>query len=70
MLMVGRKPGECISIAPAENTDTSMPVDALFSEGAIEIKLLRVSGKKVTIGVSAPDCLVIWRGSLVVDEQE
>lgn len=68
MLIIGRKSGECISIALAESTDPSMRATALFSAGPIEFKLLRVTGQRATIGVSAPDDLIVWRGAIIATD--
>jgi len=61
MLIIKRRADESIVIEPSGDADTSISVAELFASGAIEIRLLDVGPRRVTIAIDAPKELKIWR---------
>lgn len=61
MLIVTRRSDESILISPSEDTDMRMTLEALFADGPIEIRVLGGTGRRVKMGVDAPEQLSIWR---------
>lgn len=62
MLIIKRKTDESITIEPVEGMDTSQTIGELFTDGAIEIRLLEVGHNAVKVAIDAPSQLRIWRG--------
>jgi sRNA-binding carbon storage regulator CsrA len=61
MLVLSRRADESIMIQPAEGTDGSMTLEQLFAKGPILITLLGGSGRRVKVGIEAPEQLSIRR---------
>ena len=61
MLLVSRRDSESILIRPEEGIDPQLTLADLFVNGPIEIRIFSAGDKRVTIGVSAPRQLSIWR---------
>jgi sRNA-binding carbon storage regulator CsrA len=61
MLVLTRKAGQSLVIAPAPDLDPSMTVGELFAEGPIEIIVLVLQGSDVRLGVKANKRLRILR---------
>ena len=61
MLIVKRRDAESILIRPNDETDMSMTLADLFSNGPIEITIFSSNDKRVKMGVQAPQELSIWR---------
>ena len=61
MLIVSRRDDESILIRPVEGADLKMTLADLFKDGPIEITIFSSSGKRVKMGVQAPEQLSIWR---------
>jgi sRNA-binding carbon storage regulator CsrA len=61
MLVLSRRPDESILIQPAEGADASMTLAQLFANGPIQITLLGGSGRRVKMGIEAPEQLAIRR---------
>lgn len=61
MLIVKRRDAESILIRPDDETDMSMTLADLFSNGPIEITIFSSNDKRVKMGVQAPQELSIWR---------
>lgn len=61
MLIVKRRDSESILIRPDDETDMSMTLADLFSNGPIEITIFSSNDKRVKMGVQAPQELSIWR---------
>lgn len=61
MLILKRKLGEFVAIEPAEGTDVSLTIEDLFADGCIEVHVLEVGTKRVTLAIEAPAELKIWR---------
>lgn len=64
MLVLTRKPGQALTIQPAEALPPATPVETLFADGPIEIVVCAVSGEQVKLGVRAHPDLVILRDEL------
>mgnify|MGYP003463785002 CR=1 FL=1 len=62
MLILTRHPGQLIAIQPSATLSPSTPIGRVFGEGAIEIRVTRVCGQQVSLGISAHPELVIYRG--------
>ena len=62
MLVLSRKESEVITIGPASDLDSGVTLRHAFSDGPIAIKLVRISGGRVRIAITAPKHLEIWRG--------
>jgi sRNA-binding carbon storage regulator CsrA len=61
MLVLSRRADESILIQPAEGADGSMTVAQLFANGPILITLLGATGRRVKVGIEAPEQLAIRR---------
>jgi sRNA-binding carbon storage regulator CsrA len=61
MLVLSRRADESIVIQPAEGTDSGMTLRELFANGPIQITLLGASGRRVKVGIEAPEQLAIRR---------
>lgn len=62
MLVIKRKAEDVITIEPVAGADRSLSIEELFTDGAIEIRLLQVANKQVKVAIKAPAQLKIWRG--------
>ncbi len=60
MLILTRRPGDTVLIEPHPDAVGSDPSD-LFAR-PIEVRILRIEGNHVRIGVEAGEGLRIWRG--------
>ena len=65
MLIVSRRDAESILIRPSEGVDPNMTLADLFKSGPIEIRIFSSNGKRVKMGVQAPEQLSIWRKQAV-----
>ncbi len=61
MLVLSRRADESITIQPADGADGSMTMAQLFANGPIQITLLGGTGKRVKMGIEAPEQLSIRR---------
>lgn len=61
MLVLSRRADESITIQPADGVDGNMTMAELFANGPIEITLLGGTGKRVKMGIDAPEQLSIRR---------
>ncbi|MDE2304312.1 MAG: carbon storage regulator [Gammaproteobacteria bacterium] len=61
MLVLSRRADEAIVIQPAEGIDGSMTLQQLFANGPIQITLLASTGRRVKVGIEAPQQLAIRR---------
>jgi len=61
MLVLSRRADESITIQPADGVSGSMTIAQLFANGPIQITLLGGSGKRVKMGIEAPEELSIRR---------
>lgn len=61
MLVLSRRADESILIQPAEGTDVTMTLAQLFANGPILITLLGGTGRRVKVGIDAPEQLAIRR---------
>lgn len=61
MLIIKRKVNEFFTIEPVEGTDRSLTIEDLFTGGCIEVRLLDIGTKRVTLAIEAPKQLKIWR---------
>jgi sRNA-binding carbon storage regulator CsrA len=61
MLVLSRRADESILIQPAEGTDVTMTLQELFANGPIQITLLGGTGRRVKVGIDAPEQLAIRR---------
>jgi sRNA-binding carbon storage regulator CsrA len=61
MLVLSRRTDESIVIQPAAGADESMTLAQLFAHGPILITLLGGSGRRIKIGIEAPEQLSIQR---------
>ena len=60
MLILTRRPGETLIIEPRPEAAGSDPANRFARP--IEVRILRIEGKHVRIGVEAAEGLRIWRG--------
>lgn len=70
MLVLSRRADESIVIQPAEGADASMTLAELFANGPILITLLGGTGRRVKMGIEAPDHLAIRRKDAVKDADD
>ena len=61
MLVLSRRADESIVIQPADGVDVNMTMQQLFANGPIQITLLGGTGRRITMGIDAPDQLAIRR---------
>ena len=61
MLVLSRRADESIVIQPADGTDGKMTLAELFANGPIQITLLGGTGRRVKMGIEAPEPLAIRR---------
>jgi sRNA-binding carbon storage regulator CsrA len=61
MLVLSRRADESIVIQPADGVDVSMTMAQLFANGPIQITLLGGSGRRIKMGIEAPEQLAIRR---------
>ena len=61
MLVLSRRADESIVIQPADGTDGTMTLAELFANGPIQITLLGGTGRRVKVGIEAPEQLAIRR---------
>jgi sRNA-binding carbon storage regulator CsrA len=61
MLVLSRRTDESIVIEPADGANGSMTLAQLFADGAIVITLLGGTGRRVKVGIEAPEHLSIQR---------
>ena len=64
MLILTRKPGQCITIEPNAGLDPETPVRELFANGPIEVIVGRVDGMHVKLAIQAHPDLQILREEL------
>ena len=60
MLVLTRRPGDSVFIEPHPDAHPSSPPD--WFARPIEVRILRVEGQHVRIGIEAVEGLLIWRG--------
>jgi sRNA-binding carbon storage regulator CsrA len=61
MLVLSRRADESIVIQPAEGANSAMTLAELFANGPIQITLLGGTGRRVKMGIEAPEQLSIRR---------
>ena len=61
MLVLSRRADEAIVIQPADGADANMTMGELFANGPIQITLLGGTGRRVKMGIEAPEQLAIRR---------
>ena len=65
MLVLSRRADESIVIQPAEGVDVRMTLQELFANGPILITLLGGTGRRIKMGIEAPEQLAIRRKDVV-----
>ena len=61
MLVLSRRADESIVIQPADGVDVNMTMEQLFANGPIQITLLGGTGRRIKMGIEAPEQLAIRR---------
>lgn len=61
MLVLSRRADQSIVIQPADGVDVSMTMEQLFANGPIQITLLGGTGRRIKMGIEAPEQLAIRR---------
>jgi sRNA-binding carbon storage regulator CsrA len=61
MLVLSRRADESIVIQPAEGADAGMTLAQLFAKGPIRVTLLGGTGRRIKMGIEAPEQLAIRR---------
>jgi len=61
MLVLSRRADESIVIQPADGVDANMTMAQLFANGPIQITLLGGTGRRIKMGIEAPQQLAIRR---------
>jgi len=64
MLILTRKEGQSVKIRPDEKLPLETPVGAVFADGPIEVKVNRIQGNQVRLGIAAHPDLVVLRDEL------
>lgn len=60
MLVITRRPGECFVIKPKSNISGSDPLG--WFARPIEVRILKIEGNHVRVGIEAAESLLILRG--------
>jgi sRNA-binding carbon storage regulator CsrA len=66
MLIITRKRGQSIRIAPGPKTDPTTPIGEIFAAGPIEVLFVQARGAQIRLGITAPLSLVVLREELIV----
>ncbi len=66
MLIITRKPGQCLTIDLLHPADVHRPAGELFASGPLEIIVARVEGTRVQLGIRAHPHLRILREELML----
>lgn len=66
MLIITRKPGQCLTVDLLHPADAHLPAGELFASGPLEIVVARVEGARVQLGIRAHPRLRILREELVL----
>jgi sRNA-binding carbon storage regulator CsrA len=61
MLVLSRRADESIVIQPADGVDSKTTLAELFANGPIQITLLGGTGRRIKMGIEAPEQLAIRR---------
>jgi sRNA-binding carbon storage regulator CsrA len=61
VLVLSRRADEAIVIQPADGVDANMTMAELFANGPIQITLLGGTGRRIKMGIEAPEQLAIRR---------
>jgi sRNA-binding carbon storage regulator CsrA len=61
VLVLSRRADESILIQPADGVDVTMTMAQLFANGPIQITLLGGTGRRIKMGIDAPEQLAIRR---------
>jgi sRNA-binding carbon storage regulator CsrA len=61
MLVLSRRADESIVIQPADGVDANTTMAQLFANGPIQITLLGGTGRRIKMGIEAPEQLAIRR---------
>jgi sRNA-binding carbon storage regulator CsrA len=61
MLVLSRRADESIVIQPADGVDGNLTMAELFANGPIQITLLGGTGRRIKMGIEAPEQLAIRR---------
>jgi len=64
MLILTRKPGQIITITHAADLDPATPIGEFFIDGPMEIRINRITGQQVRIGITAHSGFIILREEL------
>lgn len=64
MLIITRKPGQCLSIDLLTPADARLPAGELFASGPLQIVIARIEGGRVQLGIEADPRLRILREEL------
>ena len=64
MLTLTRKEGESLYLTLAEGVDPKTPVGEILGSGGIVFRIFRVRTNSATVGVEAPDEVMVLREEL------
>jgi sRNA-binding carbon storage regulator CsrA len=67
MLVLSRRADESIVIQPADGVDANTTLAQLFANGPIQITLLGGTGRRIKMGIEAPEQLAIRRKDIAKD---
>jgi sRNA-binding carbon storage regulator CsrA len=65
MLIITRKRGQGIRIAPNPQTDPATPIGEIFAAGPIEVVYVQARGAQIRLGITAPLSLIVLREELI-----
>ena len=66
MLIITRKRGQSIRIAPGPQTDPATPIGEIFATGPIEVLFVQARGAQIRLGITAPLSLIVLREELLM----
>ena len=64
MLILTRKAGQVLKVAPHESVDPATPIGELFQDGPIEIVVTKIQGTQVRLGINAHASFLVLRDEL------
>ena len=65
MLIITRKRGQSIHIAPGPKTDPATPIGEIFANGPIEVVYVQARGAQIRLGITATLSLIVLREELI-----
>jgi sRNA-binding carbon storage regulator CsrA len=66
MLIIARRVDEIVTIEPWDLRSPT-PIAEIFASGGIEVRIAKIEGGKVRLGIEASPVFRVWRGASLRD---